>query len=271
MLTKNTITLPWVVSEEDAMKTSLGRHGALGVLLLVGVIGITSGCATRRYARDRVAESAQELTAQMEQKDQQLQQGIESNTNQISELSAVTRDHTQDINTLETGLKTTDDKAGQALNVGQSAQSAANQATTQISTLDQKFQNRNLYTAIAEEKVAFKFNSATLDKETLPTLDQVAQQVKSNPDAIIVLEGRTDNAGDETYNIQLGDRRLDAVVRYLVVEQGVPMHRVHKMSYGEAQPVAPNNTREGRAENRSVVIKVMGPEGGSGRMVSGSL
>jgi outer membrane protein OmpA-like peptidoglycan-associated protein len=203
----------------------------------------------------------------MDGKDQELETGIQQNSNQITELSGVTREHTQQIGTLDSGLKSTDEKASQALGVGQTAQSTANQAATNVSSLDQRFQNRNRYIVLSEETIPFKFDSATIDDAS--PLGSLAQEVKSNPDAILVLEGRTDATGDETYNIQLGERRLDAVVRHLVVEQSVPMHQIHRMSFGAASPLASNDTTEGRAQNRSVVIRVMGPGGAAG-MASGS-
>jgi outer membrane protein OmpA-like peptidoglycan-associated protein len=238
--------------------------------LLIATVGLTGACATRRYARDRVSESAQTLTSKMEEQDKQLQGGIDQNTGQITELNSVSRDHTQQLGTLNGQVKQVDDKAGQALNVGQGAQKTATQAQTEIASLDQKFANRNNYMSLKEENIPFKFNSATLDKTQFATLDAVADQLKNTPDAILVLEGRTDNTGDAAYNVQLGDRRLEAVVRYLVVEKGVPMQKVYKMSYGEDQPMAPNDSKENRAQNRSVVVKVLGPGERSGQMLSQS-
>ena len=91
-------------------------------------------------------------------------------------------------------------------------------------------------------------------------LDDLARRMLEHPDAILVLEGRTDSTGNDSYNVRLGERRLETVIRYLVVDQGVPIHRLHKMSFGEARPVAPNNSREGRAQNRSVVIQLLEPQ-----------
>jgi len=156
-------------------------------------------------------------------------------------------------------LKQTDEKTQRALAVGEGAQGTADKAVGQVSALGQKFENRNNYTVLSEEKVKFKFNSANLDKAFLPILDALAQQLKEKPDAILVMEGRTDSAGPDSYNIQLGEKRLEAVIRYLVVEQGVPMHKVFRMSYGKEQPLRENKTRDGRAENRAVVMRIMGP------------
>jgi len=235
------------------------RYGMASLVFVMATVGLASGCATKKYVRTEVGTSADQLTAKMDEKDGTLQQGVDANTNQITELSGVARDHTQQIGSLQTGLKTTDEKAGQAMTVGQGAQTAANQAITQANNVDLRFQNRNQYTPLAEQSIPFKFGSAQIDKDSFSTLDQAAQQVKANADAIVVLEGRTDATGDPTYNVQLGERRLDAVLRYLVVEQSVPMHQVYKMSYGEEQPVASNDTREGRAQNRAVVVRVLTP------------
>jgi OOP family OmpA-OmpF porin len=132
-----------------------------------------------------------------------------------------------------------------------------------------QFQNRNQYTSLAEQSVPFQFGSAEIDEASFSVLDEVARQVKGNADSIVVLEGRTDATGDANYNIQLGERRLEAVLRYLVVGQSVPMQQVHKMSYGEEQPVASNDTREGRAQNRAVVVRVLAPNlSSTGSMMS---
>jgi outer membrane protein OmpA-like peptidoglycan-associated protein len=240
------------------------RSNAVLALAFLATAGMTSGCvATRKFVRNE--NSA--LSAKMDTKDQELERGIEASENQITELSGVTREHTQKIDTLDSGLKTTDEKASQALGVGQTAQTTANQASSNVSALDQKFQSRNHYIVLSEEVVPFKFDSAEI--EDASTLASVAQQVKGNPDAILVLEGHTDTTGEETYNIQLGERRLEAVIRNLVVEQGVPMHQIHKMSFGEEKPIASNDTTEGRAQNRSVVVRIMGPGGSGGSMAAG--
>jgi len=249
------------------MNKGIGRYGAAALLLVVGTVGVTSGCATRRYVRDTTTTKVSELEAKVTAKDAELQSSIESNSNQISELSGVSREHGQQITTLDTSLKATDSKATQATTLAQNAQTAANEVSGRVKTLDEQFQNRNHYSTVSEEAIPFGFGSSKLDDKHFATLEQIAQRLKSDPNTIIVLEGRTDNVGDDTYNVQLGEKRLDAVVRYLVVEQGVSMQQIYKMSFGEAKPVAENNTREGRAQNRAVVIKLMGPNG-NGQMVS---
>jgi outer membrane protein OmpA-like peptidoglycan-associated protein len=58
-------------------------------------------------------------------------------------------------------------------------------------------------------------------------------------------------------NDKLGLERADAVKRYLYEEHQIPLHKMNIISFGEKKPVAPNNTRDGRAKNRRVVIRVL--------------
>jgi OOP family OmpA-OmpF porin len=90
-------------------------------------------------------------------------------------------------------------------------------------------------------------------------LDTLAQKVKQDPNAVIVLEGRTDSTGDADYNIKLGQQRLDAVLRYLVVQSDIPIQRIYQMSLGKEKPVADNKTKEGREQNRATVVRILSP------------
>ena len=95
---------------------------------------------------------------------------------------------------------------------------------------------------------------------TITDLEEVASLVQKNPDALLVLEGRTDAKGDQDYNVKLGERRVDSVKRFLAVEKGVPIYRIHEISFGAAKPVAENKTREGREQNRAVVVTILVPK-----------
>jgi len=234
------------------MKQESGRRNVM-VLGLLGllVVGGTSGCASKKYVRTQVDESARNVTATLEPRIEENQHKIHANTSQIEELGSVTGQHSQQISML-------DEKSQQALMKGEGAQNIADLAVTQVSSLEGKFLNRNRYVVLSEESVRFNFDSASIQEPYRAPLDGIAQQLKGDPNAILVLEGRTDATGDELYNVRLGEKRVDAVVRYLVVEQGVPLHKVYKLSFGEAKPAASNDTPAGRAQNRAVVVRVMG-------------
>src|SRR6185503_11123864 len=91
-------------------------------------------------------------------------------------------------------------------------------------------------------------------------LDEIAQTLTQNPDAIVVLEGRTDATGNKDYNVKLGERRVDAVRRYLAVDKGVPVYKIHEVSFGSEKPIAENKTRDGREKNRAVTMTVLLPK-----------
>ena len=111
---------------------------------------------------------------------------------------------------------------------------------------------------LSEDQGNFKFGGADLPDEAKARLDQMIGQLKTNPQNIFIeIEGHTDNVGANTLNERLGLERAEAVKRYLYEQHQVPLHKINVISYGEEKPVAPNNTRDGRAMNRRVVVKVL--------------
>jgi outer membrane protein OmpA-like peptidoglycan-associated protein len=111
---------------------------------------------------------------------------------------------------------------------------------------------------LSEDQGNFKFGAAALPDEAKARLDQVIGQLKSDSKNVFIeIEGHTDNVGSPALNEQLGLERAEAVKRYLYEQHQVPLHKINVISYGEDKPVAPNNTRDGRAMNRRVVVKVL--------------
>jgi len=229
------------------------------LLLVCASILVVSGCATKKYVRNQVKTSSDTLTARIETNEGQIKEakddadkkvaGVDA---KVAELDSKTSDQ---FNTVKTDVQNVDQKASQA-------NTAAERAANDVSTLDNKFQNRNQFNTADQKTVSFKLNSATLDPQYNDMLDEIANMLMQNPDAILVLEGRTDSTGAKDYNVKLGERRIDAVRHYLVVEKGVPVYKIHEISFGSEKPVAENNTREGREKNRAVVMTVMVPKGG---------
>jgi outer membrane protein OmpA-like peptidoglycan-associated protein len=226
------------------------------VLFISATLAATSGCASRKYVRNTVNTSADTLTARIETNEGEIKEVRDEVDKKVSgvdsRVSALDTRTNQGMNSLKGDVQNVDQRASQA-------QSAADRAANGVNTLDQKFQNRNQFTTSDEKAVQFKFNSATLDKQYTDTLDEIASTLMQNPDAIVVLEGRTDSAGAKDYNLRLGERRIETVKHYLVVEKGVPVYKIHEISFGSAKPVAENNSREGREKNRAVVMTVMVP------------
>lgn len=103
----------------------------------------------------------------------------------------------------------------------------------------------------------FDFDKSVLKPEGKAKLDKLAQDLKSINLEIIVAVGHTDSIGSDAYNIELGNRRANAVKAYLI-SKGVDPLRVYTDSKGERQPIADNRTAAGRAKNRRVEIEVVG-------------
>jgi outer membrane protein OmpA-like peptidoglycan-associated protein len=140
------------------------------------------------------------------------------------------------------------------------AQTAADRAATAVNNLGTRFQNRNQYNVSDEKTIQFKFDSVKLDKEYMDVLDGIAATLMQNADALVVLEGRTDSVGNKDYNVRLGERRIEAVRRYLAVEKGVPVYKIHEISFGSEKPIAENKTRDGREKNRAVTMTILVPK-----------
>jgi outer membrane protein OmpA-like peptidoglycan-associated protein len=237
----------------------------LSLFLLVSVaIVVTSGCATKKYVRNQVKTSSDTLTARIEGNEGEIKEvrddvdkkvsGVDKKVSgvdtRVSELDTRT---SEQFSSVKSDVQNVDQKASRA-------QTSAERVGSDVSTLDQKFQNRNNFNVSGEKSVQFKFNSATLDPQYKEVLDEIANALMQNPDSIVVLEGRTDSMGAKDYNVKLGERRIDAVRRYLAVEKGVPVYRIHDISFGAEKPVAENKTREGREKNRAVMMTILVPK-----------
>ena len=104
--------------------------------------------------------------------------------------------------------------------------------------------------------VTFDYDSATVQPQFKATLDQVAQVLADYNETYIDVYGHTDSTGSDAYNQQLSERRADAVAGYLET-RGVQSARIGTRGFGETQPIAPNDTEEGRAANRRVEIRIV--------------
>src|SRR5262249_19702839 len=129
-----------------------------------------------------------------------------------------------------------------------------------LSSLDVSLPDRDNYEAATEKQILFKFDSSKLNEDYESALSDIATELKRVPDAFIILEGHTDGAGDAAYNIRLGQKRNDAVMRFLITTLGVPVYKVYQTSLGKDQPAAANDSEEGREKNRRVVLRLYRPK-----------
>lgn len=115
-------------------------------------------------------------------------------------------------------------------------------------------QVRERDTALATTIFYFEFDRSDLGAEAREALVYHASQLMENPSLRYRLEGHADERGTREYNLALGERRAQAIERYLQV-QGVSSNQLDVISYGEEQPVAPGSSDAAHARNRRVEIQ----------------
>jgi outer membrane protein OmpA-like peptidoglycan-associated protein len=148
--------------------------------------------------------------------------------------------------------------AKDAQNAATSANQAALAAGSKAAAVEAASKRLVYEVVISEDQGNFKFGSAALPDPVKARIDEVITQLKADPRGNYVeIEGHTDSSGNTAMNEHLGEARAEAVKRYLYEAHQVPLHKMNVISYGESKPVSPNNTRQGRAQNRRVVIRIL--------------
>ncbi len=105
------------------------------------------------------------------------------------------------------------------------------------------------------DRLGFAFDSAELDAQSRAALDAAAKVIKSHSSVEMDVVGYTDSTGPEAYNQKLSERRAQAAIDYLV-SKGIAPGQLHAVGRGEADPVASNDSRDGRERNRRVELVV---------------
>jgi len=219
------------------------RKFAIVVPVVLLTAAGSTACATKKFVRGEVG---------------QVNTKVEGISTQLEETQERTRKNEQRIGEV-------DQKADQAGKSADEARTAANTAGDKATAAGAKAEaveaatKRLVYEVVlSEDQGNFKFGKADLPDEAKARIDEMVNQLKADPKAIYIeIEGHTDNVGTARLNEELGLERAEAVKRYLYEAHQVPLHKMNAISFGEDKPVAPNNTKKGRAQNRRVVIKVL--------------
>lgn len=206
------------------------RHLTIAVTCTV----LLGGCATKDYVNEQVAGVNKRMDGQQaETKDRFSQttsfyQGLENR-----------------VNSQQTALDGTSRTAQEALARAESAGKLA--------------AGKFLYEVSLSSQVAnFRSDASDLSPEMKKALDDFAAQIKAaNRNVFIEIQGHTDSIGTPEANLKLGQARAEAVRRYLAMNNGIALHRMNVISYGESAPVADNRYRPGRAQNRRVTLVVL--------------
>jgi outer membrane protein OmpA-like peptidoglycan-associated protein len=213
-------------------------------------VAVAPACATKKFVRTEVGNvnsKVDTLTGTVEETQERTRQ----NATRIGEVDSKA----------EAAAKSATDARSAADAAAQRAQ-AANTAAAAVNTrVDEVVASsrRLVYeVTLSEDQGNFKFAKTELPDEAKARLDEIIGQLKSDPKGIYIeIEGHTDNVGSKEINDRLGLERAETVKRYLYEQHQVPLHKMNVISYGEDKPVAPNNNRQGRAQNRRVVVRIL--------------
>ena len=107
---------------------------------------------------------------------------------------------------------------------------------------------------VATQGILFDTNSDRICPESTPTLKEMGAMLEDHPELRLLIEGHTDNVGDESFNLQLSEKRAASVKNFLVETYGIDESRLETKGYGETKPVVTNDTPEGRQNNRRVEL-----------------
>jgi outer membrane protein OmpA-like peptidoglycan-associated protein len=107
-----------------------------------------------------------------------------------------------------------------------------------------------------ELAIVFDSNSAIIKSEFYPELERLVAFMTEHPQVKVVLEGHTDDRGNDQFNQDLSQRRVDAVMTLLINQFGIDGQRLRAQGFGELKPVAGNESADGRMKNRRVVAKI---------------
>ncbi len=205
------------------------------LLMIVATVGVvTSGCATKSYVRTEVGDAetrSSDRIASVESLVEQNQEMLTAQEGEIDRLSAETAE------------------------LSKTAQDALERAVAAGKLAEGKF----LYeTILSDDSVRFDFDRAELSGDAQTALDAFSSELMvRNEGVYIEIQGHTDATGTEDYNLNLGEKRAESVLRYLNARHGLPLHRMSAISYGESAPLVENSTPEARAKNRRVALVVL--------------
>ena len=138
------------------------------------------------------------------------------------------------------------------------AQETADAAVVGVNATNERISSLDDYEPQESSSILFRRGSAVLSKDAKAQLDEVATKALNAKGYVLEVRGFASSEGGTELNRHLSQQRADNVIRYLVENHNLPLRRIiTPYGYGEAQPVADNTTREGRAENRRVEVKIL--------------
>jgi len=253
-------------------RRKLMRQLTAATALIAGGLLLGSGCATKQFVREEVQKSEGKLGQEVGRVETGLGQErtrLGDVATQVTETRAVATAAAQRAEAATgaatqaaTRAEAAAGRAGQAMGRADEALTAAGQAGAKAEETDRRLTRlwagrykRSLADTVV---IVFGFDRWQLDDGAQTALLEVVRQLQATPDLVVDLEGYTDSTGPATYNLQLSQRRAEAVRRFLV-DKGIELHRIQSIGLGDTSPIADNTTRTGRDQNRRVALKLFAP------------
>lgn len=229
-------------------------------IVLALIVAATVGCSSKNYVRQQTTP-------------------LINKTNELDDMTAKNSRDIKDVDQrAQAGIQQVQSKAAEADQKAQAAGQAAGQAQTsadnavhRVDTLQNTVANLDNYRTVTETSVHFAFNKDNLTKDAKAALDQLANDIPNTKGYILTVEGGTDSTGPSDYNYGLSERRADAVIQYLASQHNVPAYKIYLIGLGKDKPADSNKTREGRAKNRRVDVRLMTNTTGSTPQQSGQM
>ena len=216
------------------------------LLLVVPIVMLGVGstaCATKKFVRGEVG---------------QVNTKVDGLSTQLEETQERTRKNEGRIGEVDQKADAAGKTASAAQMAADAAKGEATKAGERAAAVETATRRLVYEVVLSEDQGNFKFGKVDLPDSAKQRIDQMVTELKADPKGVFIeLEGHTDNVGSKIYNTKLGEERAEAVKRYLYEAHQVPLHKINVISYGEEKPVSPNKTKDGRAQNRRVVIKVL--------------
>jgi len=222
------------------------------ILLPVAVLAVggSAACASKKFVRTSVGEVNEKVDS-LGRSVEETQQRTKANEGRITEVDQKAQAAAQSAQTANQSAQA----AGQQANA---AMAMAEGVDNKLDAFDKANKKLVYEVVLNEDSGNFKFGGTQLPDEAKAKIDEMVQHLKTDPKNVYIeVEGHTDNIGTKVVNEKIGLERAQAVQKYLYEQYMIPLHKINVISYGQEKPVAPNKTKEGRAQNRRVVIKVL--------------
>jgi outer membrane protein OmpA-like peptidoglycan-associated protein len=233
------------------------KQSLVAVALFALAASGTTACASKGFVRTQVGQVSSKVDS-LSQALEATQERTKQNEARIAEVDTKTAAAQALADKANSAAGQADAKAVAADASAKDARDVGMKADEHAANVEKSTKRVVYEVVLSEDQGNFKFGSTKLPDEAKAKIDEMINQIKANPNgAYFEIEGHTDNVGAEMTNEKIGQDRADAVKRYLYEQHQIPLFRMNVISYGEAKPVGDNKTKDGRAQNRRVVIRVL--------------